>query len=105
MSAPQELKDALKSQLEGVDLIRVYFYVSDEESRGGGESPYLAVVIRKTDKPFEERIFDLLDVLQNLPDPVEFLIYTPSEWEELLNEGSNLAQKVVQQGEILIQRG
>ncbi len=105
MSAPQELKDALKSQLEGVELIRVYFYVSEEEARGGGESPYLAVVIRETEKPFEERIFDLLDVLQSLPEPVEFLIYTPQEWQDLLKEGSDLAQKVEAKGEVLIDRG
>lgn len=100
--AYEELKEALRSQLEGMDVQKVYFYVSDEEARGGGESPFLAVVIRETDRPFEERIFDLLDVLQHLPEPVEFLIYTPQEWDELLNEGSDLAQKVRDHGEVIL---
>ncbi|MCF6192127.1 MAG: hypothetical protein L3J76_03195 [Candidatus Hydrothermae bacterium] len=98
MSIQEELIQALKEQLASMDLVEADFYETGEEARGGGESPHVAVLVRETELPPEQRFLELLDVIQNLPEPVEFVIYTPEEWKNLQEEGSEFVARVLKDG-------
>jgi UTP:GlnB (protein PII) uridylyltransferase len=65
------------------------------------------VVIAETGEPFHERIGRALDACYRVaPElPVEVLVYTPREWEDMRREGNTFARRVLEEGRVLYECG
>jgi hypothetical protein len=49
--------------------------------------PYDIIVIKRTDKPFLERLRDMVPYLMEFDRPAEVLVYTPEEYERMRETG------------------
>ncbi len=58
------------------------------------------LVIKNTRKKFIDRIVEILE-LCDLEIPVEPLVYTPAEIEQLLAEGNSFIQQALKEGKVL----
>ena len=50
-------------------------------------SDYDIIVIKRTDKPFLERLRDMVPYLMEFDRPAEVLVYTPEEYERMRETG------------------
>ncbi len=58
------------------------------------------VVIQKTDKRFIDRLLEFV----NLPVSCDILVYTPEEFQNMLEQGNYFIKKVVSEGKILYEK-
>ena len=61
------------------------------------------VIIKETDKRFLERISDVLRYM-NSSLPIEALVYTPSEWQQMIQTENSFAQTVQNEGVVLYEQ-
>jgi len=75
-------------------------------SRARGEadeySDYDVIVIKQTDKPFVERLTEMVPYIVRFGRPAEVLVYTPDEFERMGEVG--LGWLVRQEGVVLYER-
>ncbi len=76
----------LKTMLEG-RVRELFAFGSFTGADFGKFSDIDLIIIADTEKPFIERSFDYNDVLDIIP-ATDILVYTPSEFRELLNNAS-----------------
>jgi predicted nucleotidyltransferase len=50
-------------------------------------SDYDIILIKRTDKPFLERLRDMVPYLMEFDRPAEVLVYTPEEYEQMRETG------------------
>ena len=61
------------------------------------------IVIKKTDKRFLDRLAELMDAVQ--PDfGFDCLVYTPEEFDRMLEEGNPLVTRAVEEGKVIYER-
>lgn len=58
------------------------------------------LIIKRTDRPFVERIGDVL-ALCDYSIPLEPLVYTPEEFERLREEGNPLIEQALREGKVI----
>ena len=58
------------------------------------------IVIKETSKKFSDRILDVLELCDS-NIPVEPLVYTPAEIEQLLAEGNSFISQALKEGRVL----
>lgn len=61
------------------------------------------VVVARTERPFYERIRDLLDRVKPRVG-VDVFVYTPTEWEHMRSERSFIKREVLGKGRIVYER-
>ena len=61
------------------------------------------MVIKKTDRPFVKRLRDVA-LLCDLDEPVDILVYTPEEIEEMKRAGNVFIEEVFSGGRVLYER-
>lgn len=83
-----------------VDLLQSYnperIILFGSRARGEADeySDYDIIVIKKTDKPFMERLKDMIPYLVEFGGTAEILVYTPEEFEKMSEIGLGfIAQK------------
>lgn len=91
-SRQAELESALRAFTAGIaatDVRRVILFGSLARGDVGSHSDLDLIVIRDTTEPFVRRGEDLLRLLPP-GTPVDLLVYTPAEWQELATSNSFL---------------
>ena len=58
------------------------------------------VIIKDTDRPFVDRIGDVL-ALCDYAIPLEPLVYTPAEFEQMRREGNRFIEQVLKDGKVV----
>ncbi len=61
------------------------------------------MAIKKTDKPFVKRLREVA-LLCKLDEPIDILVYTPEEIEEMKKAGNFFIEKVFAEGRVLYER-
>lgn len=63
------------------------------------------VVIKDTDRRFLERLIDVSDFIGLDIDKVDVFVYTPEEWQRMIEWGSSFAEEVMRTGRIIYETG
>jgi len=63
------------------------------------------IVVKETDRPFLERIVEVLDVceLPGSPVVIDPLVYTPAEFSKMVADGNPLIKRAMQEGRVLVE--
>jgi len=94
--------DEIISVLKHYEPERIILFGSRARGEADEQSDYDLVVIKHTDRPFLERLRDMVPYLVKLARPVEILVYTPEEFERMSETG--LGWIVTQEGVTLYER-
>jgi predicted nucleotidyltransferase len=92
-----------------IDLLRDYdperIILFGSRARGEADrySDYDVIVIKRTDRPFLERLREMVPYLVKFDRPAEILVYTPEEFERMGEIG--LGWIVRQEGVTVYERG
>jgi predicted nucleotidyltransferase len=79
---------------------RIYLFGSCARGEADDDSDVDLVVIRDTELPFFDRLRQAATCSE--PDwPVDILVYTPAEFETMLQQGNAFAELVVDEGVLL----
>jgi predicted nucleotidyltransferase len=81
---------------------RIVLFGSRVRGEADEHSDYDLVVIKLTDRPFLERLRDMVPYLVELARPVDILVYTPEEFDRMGEVG--LGWVVRQEGVTLYER-
>jgi predicted nucleotidyltransferase len=88
--------------LEGYNPERIILFGSRARAQADEHSDYDILVVKRTDRPFLERLQDMIPVLVAFDRPAEILVYTP---EELANmSGQGLGWIVEEEGVVVYER-
>jgi hypothetical protein len=60
-------------------------------------------IIKETDRRFQDRILDVLE-LGEYDLPIEPLVYTPSEFENMRNRGNGFINGILKEGKLVYER-
>ena len=77
---------------------RIILFGSRARGQADEYSDYDLIVIKRTDRPFLERLQDMVPYLVEFDRPAEILVYTPEEFERMLKNGNPLLREVVENG-------
>jgi predicted nucleotidyltransferase len=66
---------------------RIILFGSRARGDADEYSDYDIIVIKRTDKPFLERLRDMVPYLMEFDRPAEVLVYTPEEYERMRETG------------------
>ena len=66
---------------------RIILFGSRTRGDADEYSDYDIIVIKRTDKPFLERLRDMVPYLMEFDRPAEVLVYTPEEYERMRETG------------------
>jgi predicted nucleotidyltransferase len=73
--------------LKRYDPERIILFGSRARGEADEYSDYDIIVIKRTDKPFLERLQDMVPYLVEFDRPAEILVYTPEEYERMSEIG------------------
>lgn len=88
--------------LKPYDPQRIILFGSRARGEADEQSDYDIVLIKRTERPFVERLRDMVPYLVQLRRPVDILVYTPEEFEQMSETG--LGWIVRQEGVTLYER-
>lgn len=90
----QAVQDWVNQQVRsGRDILRAGYFGSYARGDWGVSSDLdLILIVKHTDQPFWHRALEW-DVVA-LPVPVDLLVYTQEEWQNLVNQGGRFPQMV-----------
>lgn len=81
---------------------RIILFGSQARGQADEYSDYDIIVIKQTDRPFVERLAEMVPYLVAFGRPAEILVYTPQEFEGMSETG--LGWIVRQEGVVLYER-
>lgn len=94
--------DEIVRVLKAYDPERVVLFGSRARGDADEHSDYDLVVIKRTDRPFLQRMADMVPFLVELRRPTEILVYTPEEFDRMREIG--LGWIIAQEGRTLYER-
>ena len=94
--------DEIVHVLKRYEPERIILFGSRARGEADEYSDYDLVVIKRTDRPFLERLRDMVPYLVRLSCPVDILVYTPEEFEQMGETG--LGWVVKREGVTLYER-
>ena len=94
--------DEIVAVLKSYDPERIILFGSRARGEADEYSDYDLVVIKRTDRPFLDRLRDMVPYLRQITRPVDILVYTPEEFERMGETG--LGWIVRQEGVTLYER-
>jgi len=94
--------DEIVTVLKAYDPERIILFGSRARGEADEYSDYDLIVIKRTDRPFLERLSDMIPYLRQITPPADILVYTPEEFEGMADIG--LGWIVRQEGVILYER-
>jgi uncharacterized protein len=92
----------LVSLLQDYEPEQIILFGSQARGEADEHSDYDLVVIKRTDRPFLERLRDMVPYRIKFRRPADILVYTPEEWERMGETG--LGWVVRQEGVTLYER-
>jgi predicted nucleotidyltransferase len=101
----KQLKQRLNAKLrKRDDIVRVILFGSFARGTATRHSDIDLVIIMRTHRRFLDRYKDIhkaiLEALR--PYPVEFIIYTPEEFEIMVKNGNHFVKTVLREGKFLL---
>lgn len=79
--------DEIVAVLKAYDPERIILFGSRARGEADEYSDYDLVVIKRTDRPFLDRLRDMVPYLTQLMRPADILVYTPEEFERIRDTG------------------
>ena len=83
MGAMDPYLDEIVRVLKHYEPERIIFFGSGARGDADEHSDYDLVVIKDTDRPFLERLRDMVPYLVKLARPIDILVYTPEEFDRM----------------------
>ncbi|MBW1668762.1 MAG: nucleotidyltransferase domain-containing protein [Deltaproteobacteria bacterium] len=83
---------------------RIILFGSLSKNKTGAWSDIDLVIIKDTEKPFLDRIREIFMLLRPKVG-VDFLVYTPSEFEDLCKTRLFFKEEILAKGEVIYERG
>ncbi len=80
---------------------RIILFGSQARGEADSHSDYDLVVIKRTDQPFLERLKDMVPFIRDFGYPVQILVYTPEEFDNMQETG--LGWVIRQEGVVLFE--
>ncbi len=93
-----DLRRTLARTLAGRPVHRVILFGSRARGDADEYSDTDLVIVAGTDRPFPDRCRDYLDLLEVIAPPVEMLIYTPEEFEQMRGEERPFLMQILEEG-------
>ena len=97
-----EVLDEIVRVLAPYEPERIILFGSRARGEADEHSDYDLIVIKRTARPFLERLRDMVPYLVRLTHPADILVYTPEEFERMSETG--LGWVVAQEGITLYER-
>jgi predicted nucleotidyltransferase len=94
--------DKLVRLLQRYEPERIILFGSQARGDADEYSDYDLIVIKRTDRPFLERLQEMVPYLVEFDRPAEILVYTPEEFESMRETG--LGWMVQKEGILLYER-
>jgi predicted nucleotidyltransferase len=94
--------DKVVNLLKDYEPERIILFGSRARGEADQYSDYDLVVIKHTDRPFLERLKDMVPYLAAFDRPAEILVYTPDEFERMRETG--LGWMIHKEGIVLYER-
>ena len=94
--------DEIVAILKSYDPERIILFGSRARGEADEYSDYDLMVIKRTDRPFLDRLRDMVPYLRQITRPAEILVYTPEEFARMGETG--LGWLVRQEGVTLYER-
>lgn len=97
------LADVIEQIIQELDPERIIVFGSMARGDVHQDSDLDLLIVKETDRPFLQRIDDVLAVLQT-DVPVEPLVYTPTELRRLREEGRDFIETILEEGRVVYER-
>ncbi|MCS7039632.1 MAG: nucleotidyltransferase domain-containing protein [Caldilineales bacterium] len=94
--------DRLVRLLQSYDPDQIILFGSRARGEADADSDYDVIVIKRVDRPFLERLRDMVPYLVEFDRPADILVYTPEEFARMAEVG--LGWVVHQEGIVLYER-
>lgn len=94
--------DEIVAILKSYDPERIILFGSRARGEADEHSDYDLMVIKRTDRPFLDRLCDMVPYLRQITRPADILVYTPEEFARMAETG--LGWVVRQEGVTLYER-
>lgn len=75
--------DEIVAILQAYDPERIILFGSRARGEADEYSDYDLIVIKRTDRPFLDRLCDMVPYLRQITRPADILVYTPEEFERM----------------------
>jgi predicted nucleotidyltransferase len=92
---------AILEKLKAYSPKRVILFGSQATGEADEYSDTDLVVIKETPKRFLERLKEVDEILGMGLSGVDIFVYTPEEWERMIEWGNPLAQQVLKEGKVI----
>ena len=79
---------------------RIILFGSAARREANESSDLDFVVVKTTTQPFLDRLKEAA-LLCTVPGAIDLLVYTPEEWQELQEQGSPFAERVMKEGRVV----
>lgn len=99
---PERVKDIVEA-LKAYDPEKVILFGSSARGDADRYSDIDLVVIKRTDKRFVERLVEAARYL-DLPVSVDLFVYTPEEFEVMVENANPFIERVLSEGRIIYER-
>ncbi len=98
-----EKLDVIVSDLKKYNVEKIILFGSSARGDADEFSDIDIVVVKNTDKPFVKRLRDTA-LLCKLDEPIDILVYTPQEIEQMKKAENFFIEKVLTEGRVLYER-
>lgn len=103
---PPKVKKIIDRLVKNYKPEKIILFGSAVEGRMDKDSDLDIVIIKKTHRRFYDRIGEVLKTVRTITPkpPLDFLVYTPSEFERMRKESYFVKDEVVERGKVLYEK-
>lgn len=100
----EDLKRLLKPVLANSPAVKAILFGSFARGDADVYSDVDLVIIAETTRPFVERFRDYFTLLEASPAPLEMLIYTPDEFQQMQQDENSFILCVLEEGKVIYEK-
>jgi len=99
----EKLDDVVKALLT-YDPEKIILYGSAARGQLTEDSDIDILIIKRTNKDMFDRIGEVLDLLKDIPLPIEPIVLTPEEFRKMIDEDRLYAEVILKEGKTLYEK-
>ena len=103
LSWRKKLDDVVKALLT-YDPEKIILYGSAARGQLTEDSDIDILIIKRTNKDMFDRIGEVLDLLKDIPLPIEPIVLTPEEFRKMIDEDRLYAEVILKEGKTLYEK-